>query len=173
MTRHSIFRPVILIGFMLGSLGLAFGVALAAGGKKTAPCSSPTNETVSVVIENPDHTRLVVSDVPWIENCTVALAMLNARHQEPELTFDLSYFCPWGNYVTSINGFGEAGDHFWALYVNGTFAQHGMDTEVLKAGDTVTWKVDSASATAGNKSHQAKMLEQRLRNRLDVVKKKD
>ena len=48
-------------------------------------------------------------------------------------------------FVTEINGHAaDVGKHeFWAFYVNGTQAQVGAGTYILKAGDKVEWKIET------------------------------
>ena len=139
--------------------------------RAAAPCTSPTGQTVSVLVKNPDGTQLQIPNIPWVENCTVHLAMMNAQHLDPHLRFDTSYFCPYGSFVTSIDGFQESGNHFWALYVNGTFAQLGMDTQLLNPNDKVTWEVATTTAipSTHRESTQAKMINGRLARRVDFV----
>lgn len=159
--------------FLFGMLSTGWLGDLAgpATSRAATPCTSPTGQTVSVLIKNPDGTQLLIPNVPWIENCNVHLAMLNAEQIDPHLAFSTSYFCPYGSFANSIDGFQESGAHFWALYVNGVFAQHGMDTQLLNPNDKVTWQVDTTTAIPSHRreSTQAKMIHGRLARRVDFV----
>lgn len=147
------------------------GFMTPARSRAASPCASPTGQVVSITVKNPDGTQLQIPNVPWVENCTVHLAMMNAQQINPHLLVDTSYFCPFGSFATSIDGFQESGDHFWALYVNGTFAQLGMDTQLLRPNDQVVWQVRTMAAVPEHlhASVQAKVARQRLARRIDAV----
>lgn len=52
----------------------------------------------------------------------------------------------FGVFVQSINNQTSDSDHFWALYVNGEFAQEAGDKIELEAGDEVEWRWDEVQS---------------------------
>jgi hypothetical protein len=86
--------------------------------------------------------------------------MNNAQCQSPAATFAATTYCPWGAFVTSINGVSPGSGQYWALYVNGSFATGGLDTQAVPSGATVRWQLDSSSAAISAKptSHQHHLL---------------
>lgn len=48
-----------------------------------------------------------------------------------------------GVFINSINGLAASEDSYWALYVNGEYAQQAADQIELKAGDEVKWVYQS------------------------------
>jgi hypothetical protein len=131
-----------------------------------------TGKTVAMVVANPNGTVLKVPNVPWVQNMNVHLAMRNAQSVNPKFTFAAAYYCPYGSYVTTINGFYEGGSNYWALFVNGSYAQYGIDTQLLNAGDTFSWVVESTTAVPKDNrqdSHQERLRVLHAANRLDRV----
>lgn len=49
----------------------------------------------------------------------------------------------FGTFITSINGVVPPEGSFWALYLNNEKAQTGASELILKAGDVITWKIES------------------------------
>jgi len=52
----------------------------------------------------------------------------------------------FGVYIESINGLAGDDNHYWALYVNGEYAQAGADQTILSQGDRIEFryeKIDS------------------------------
>ncbi len=133
------------------SCALVFGLSIlsfgqtATSGAETSTCVSPTGQTVSLLVKFPDGSSLSIPKVPWIQNMNVHLAMNNAQNVNSNLTYDTSYFCPYGAYVTEINGWVESGSSYWELSVNGSVSNFGIDTAVLSAGDSILWQVQTVA----------------------------
>ena len=124
------------------------------------PIPSNAQTTLTVTVDFPDGSSITVPGVPAPTACrpNVRLAMLNANYLNPKLTFQTTFYYPYGDYVTEINGWHGGGGRYWALYVNGTAASCGINSTLLNAGDTVTWKlVSTTEKSHDEKSFQAKI----------------
>lgn len=134
-----------------------------------APQACSTGKTVSMTVVNPNGTKFSVPSIPWVQNMNVHLAMRNAHSVNSKFTFAAAYYCPYGAYVTTINGLYEGGSYYWALSVNGSYAQYGIDTQLLNAGDTFTWAVEPTSTQAKDRqdTHQYRLHALHAANRLD------
>lgn len=123
------------------------------------------SSTITVTAYFPDGTNISVGGVPASTTCksNVRLAMLNANYLNSKFTFQTSYYYPYGDYVTEINGWYGSGNKYWALYVNGSSASCGIDTQTLNPGDQVAWYLISStdSEKHDEDSFQAKVFEVR------------
>ena len=68
------------------------------------------------------------------EDGATAFDLLRSNHQ---VEFDQYDF---GVFVTAINGQQANQDYYWAVYVNGEYAQVASDQLELQAGDQVEWR---------------------------------
>lgn len=64
-------------------------------------------------------------------------------NEKAEIKYDQYDF---GVFVTSINGKASTNEYYWALYVNGEYAQEASDKIILNAGDQVEWKFEELKA---------------------------
>ena len=103
--------------------------------------------TVTVTAYFPGGGSITVPNIPAAPgNCktNVRLAMLNANYLNSKFTSQTSYYYPYGDYVTEINGYYGSGTSYWSLYINGTPAKCGINTQTLNAGDNVAWYLISS-----------------------------
>jgi Domain of unknown function (DUF4430) len=179
MRRHylAILSSTTVIGLFAMGLGVVRSDDAPKAKAATAAiiCVSPTNQYVSMVVQNPNGTTQTTASIPWIQNMNVLLAMENANSINPTFSYATQYYCPYGQYVTTINKFYEGGDYYWELLVNGNYAQFGIETQPLNPGDVITWKVQGGSTPAKDKadSHQMRLLLLHRGARLDVVKSRE
>ncbi len=51
----------------------------------------------------------------------------------------------FGVFVTSIGGVESDSEHYWALYVNGEYANKAIDKYILNEDTAITWKLEKIS----------------------------
>ncbi|NEO82184.1 DUF4430 domain-containing protein [Moorena sp. SIO4G3] len=117
--------------------------AITANGPRIPWTCSGAKGTVNFKVDFPIGSDLDTY-APWIENSTVSLAMRNLS-ELGELQFKTKFSCPFGDLVTSIDSVPPGQDQFWALFINNNFSEFGIDTAILKNGDSVLWKICSSS----------------------------
>jgi hypothetical protein len=98
------------------------------------------------------------TNVPWINNMNVTVALYNANSSQPGISFQATQYCPYGSFITAINGL-SGNNYYWALYINGRFAQYGIDLQSVKAGDQIKFVYTpmrdyEEHAKKNSKSHQ-------------------
>ena len=158
--------PCGLAGLLLLAGILSFNYLGDAAAQSTEPQAKKAASTISVSAYFPDGSSIVVPNVPAPTTCNsnVRLAMLNANYLNSKVSFQTSYYYPFGDYVTEINGWYGSGSKYWALYVNGTAASCGIDTMTLNPGDVVAWQmISTTDKKHDSKSFQAKVAEVRRR----------
>ena len=99
-----------------------------------ATCGGATG-TVQFRVDFPSSSPLVTK-APWTENATVSLAMRNLE-ELGELQFETEFSCPFGDLVSSIDGVSPDKEHYWALMINDHLSRFGIDSTVLRNGDSV------------------------------------
>ena len=167
-------RRTIVIVFGLFSIALVLFVA---DGIKTPLAAlnsvhaQENSATITVAAYFPDNSSIVVPNVPASTDCksTVRLAMLNANYLNSKFTFQTSFYYPFGDYVTEINGWYGSGSRYWSVYVNGQAAPCGIDTQTLNPGDVVAWYLISTTDEKRHvgKSFQARVFEIRRKKHAD------
>ncbi|MEM8999869.1 MAG: DUF4430 domain-containing protein [Bacteroidota bacterium] len=106
-------------------------------------------------------------NIPWVEGMNVTVAMLSAQETE-SLPFTTKAYCPFGNYMVSINGIYTGSQSYWQLQVNGAPAAVGMDFQQLNANDSVNWVLTSyQSRPEVSLSHQQLMTSMHVKHVLD------
>lgn len=50
-----------------------------------------------------------------------------------------------GPFITSINGKKAGSDEYWALYVNGEYAQKGINQYTIEGDTMIEWKLEKVS----------------------------
>jgi len=118
-------------------------------------CSTNNCSSVSMTFSYNGITRSY-PNIPWISGMNVRVAILSANQQSP-FSYTTTNYCPYGGYLVSYNGYYSGSSSYWALYINGRFANYGMDFQQLKAGDQVQWVLTNYSTIkkdAKEKSHQ-------------------
>ncbi len=140
---------------------LNFTGSAKASAQNCGSCSAWSGSTVSMTIHNPNGTQTQINNIPFLSGMNVAVAMLNASCVDPSFTFKAQSYCPYGQYVTSVNGWYESSNYYWSLSVNGTVSSTGIDFTVLKAGDSISWSVQKIVVDNNTKqresSHQEKL----------------
>ena len=104
-------------------------------------------------------------DIPWVSGMNVRVAILSANQQNP-FSYSTANYCPFGGYLVSYNGYYSDSNSYWALYINGSFAQYGMDFQQLKAGDRVQWvltRISSSEKNLTKESHQSFLIAEHLK----------
>jgi hypothetical protein len=103
------------------------------------------------------------TSIPWVRGMNVTVAMSNASSSNP-LTVQTTQYCPYGSFVTAINGRVAPANSYWTLYINGQMASWGMDYQQVNAGDRITFVCIAyaslkSSKTVAKKSHQLLYME--------------
>ncbi|MEJ0021525.1 MAG: DUF4430 domain-containing protein [Candidatus Doudnabacteria bacterium] len=70
-----------------------------------------------------------------------ALELLEADHK-----VDAKHYS-FGDLVTGIDGITPDAQHFWAMYVNGSFSQLGASAYITKSTDNIKWEIDAVVDT--------------------------
>lgn len=109
-------------------------------------CQSWTCDTVTLTIEVPNQPVQTLTNVPYIKGMNVRLAFYNAAALA-NVSFGSTNFCPFGGFVTTINGYTPTGNDYWSLSINGKVSDTGMDTTLLKPNDRITWSVKTYTGT--------------------------
>ena len=141
---------LIIVLFALLSCATVWGQSC--NGCSTAGCAS-----VSLSVVYQGQTIYTNANVPWVNNMNVTTALYNAQSTQPSLLFISTQYCPYGSFVTSINGNAQQGSSYWALYVNGVFAQFGIDLQKVNPKDKiglVYTKYSDAPVAKNTKAHQ-------------------
>ena len=86
---------------------------------------------------------------------TVRQVMVNAPCASPGFSYTAPGFCPYGGYVSAINGV-SPGSSFWELYINGSPASCGLDTCQIQPNDVVYWCVYGSSCDSAATSQALK-----------------
>lgn len=55
----------------------------------------------------------------------------------------------FGSYVTAIDGVAADDAHYWALYINGQYADRGADVLITQAGDLIEWHLEQLVNNSG------------------------
>ncbi len=98
--------------------------------------------------------------IPWIQGMNVRVAMINMENI-CGWAYESSPSCPYGGYVTSINGLKAASGSYWELYINGSSASLGLDFQQLSANDAVNWVLTSYNVINNQLSANKSMTEDR------------
>lgn len=134
---RSLFRTALPTLLVLAVLGAS---TQALADSQCSNCQSWTCQTVSLTIQVPNQPPVVMSNVPYIKGMNVRLAMYNAA-----VSFESTNYCPYGGFVTTINGYTPTGNDYWSLSINGKTSDTGMDTTVLNPKDQITWSIQTFS----------------------------
>jgi hypothetical protein len=111
------------------------------------PVLAPTVDTATSVMPTPNAAPPPVADTPTTTfeyqgvNGKNALELLKASHQVQAKHYS------FGDLVTGIDGITPDASHFWAMYVNGQFAQVGASSLITKNSDTIKWEIDAVADT--------------------------
>ncbi len=98
----------------------------------TTNCSSVTvSYTINGVVTS-------CKDIPWVQGMNVRVAMIS-MNSVCGWSYISTPSCPYGGYVTSVNGKQAGSGSYWALFINGSYASLGLDFQQLSAGDVVNW----------------------------------
>ncbi|SFD99060.1 protein of unknown function [Chitinophaga sp. CF118] len=96
--------------------------------------------------------------IPWVKGMNVTVALSSANSSVP-LTIQTTQFCPYGSFVTGINNHSAPTGYYWGLYINGKFADYGIDFQKVNAKDKITFVCTSLTALkttqTSQKSHQS------------------
>lgn len=135
---------LVLTFFSLVTPVLAAPSATVAPSTQTASACSTTQGVVNLkAFDIKGNIVANVSNIPWIENENVHLAMNNAVSVSPSFSYSGSSSCPYGLLVTNINNVTPQSNQYWALYINGIRSNFGVDTAILKKNDLITWVIKS------------------------------
>ena len=112
---------------------------------QTSCGSCSTNNCSSVTFSAIYNGSTIYSNkaIPWVAGMNVTVEMSNANSSGASLTYQSTQYCPYGSFVNTINGITAASGYYWALYVNGVFAQFGIDFQQLNANDNVVFVYSS------------------------------
>ncbi len=162
-----------LSSFILTALLVTYAIA-----NSNAQCTScsPWNGATVQIEYTDTYGSLEIQNVPYYTGMNVTVAMLNSKCVQ-SYSYGVLTFCPYGNYLNTVNGYGGSAIGYWQLSVNGAISPTGMDYTVLNAGDQISWNFivtsedDMAKAnkekSKGDQSHQEMMQNMHLtmRNR--------
>jgi hypothetical protein len=145
-------KVTIIIGVLLSCLTVA---AQAQTTCTSCPASFPT---VYFYVFFPNGTSIGTT-VPVSSGAgtinTVRQVMVNAPCASPGFSYTAPGFCPYGGYISAINGT-SAGSNFWELYINGNPASCGLDTCQVNPNDVVIWCVSGVSCSTALQSEAVK-----------------
>jgi len=124
-------------------------------------CSTQSCSSVSLSVVYQGSTIYTNASIPWMQNMNVTVALYNAQSSQPvpALTFQTTQYCPFGSFISGINGNLQQGGNYWAMYINGAYANFGIDYQQLNAGDKIsfvyTQYTTSQVSETLKKSHQS------------------
>ncbi len=109
-------------------------------------CTSCTDTSCSLVTLSFTYngSTTTYQNVPWIMGTTVRTAMLSAQIQNG-FTFTTTPYCLYGDFLMSFNGVYAGSSSYWALYINGSYANYGMDFQAVNPNDKISWVLTSTS----------------------------
>lgn len=102
---------------------------------------STQKNTVSLKVVGKDGS--IISESPYpisIVGEPTAFQLLQVYLGPDKVTYEQYDF---GKMITSINGIKAEGTNFWAFYINGQSASVGADSYQLKAGDQISFQLES------------------------------
>ncbi len=73
---------------------------------------------------------------------STALDAMNTLASTTNFRFTSKNFPGMGAFVESINGKQAANEYNWSFYVNGTQAQQGISSTIVRSGDSIEWKYE-------------------------------
>ncbi len=145
-----------LSSFILTALLVTYGIT-----NSNAQCTScsPWNGATVQIEYTDTYGSLVIQNVPYYTGMNVTVAMLNSKCVQ-SYSYGVLTFCPYGNYLNTVNGYGGSAIGYWQLSVNGAVSPTGMDYTVLNAGDQISWNFIITSPDDMEKANKAKSEEQ-------------
>jgi Domain of unknown function (DUF4430) len=138
MKIFRILAAFLLIMFITGTPVYAKYAGTVASKESHGQCSS-VQDKVSLTVQMPKGGPLKLS-APWTKNATVSLAMHNLEYQK-FLKFSTKFSCPYGSLVTQINDVSPAKGQYWALLINNSLSNFGIDSATLQKNDSILWKI--------------------------------
>ncbi len=100
--------------------------------------SRPTFET-SNGSEKESSTNGEESSIFHLEATQDGQTPFSLLNKKAEIKYDQYDF---GVFVTGINGKASTNEYYWALYINGEYAQEASDKIILNIGDQVEWRFE-------------------------------
>jgi hypothetical protein len=150
-------KSSVLVALPLSVLLLLCAQGAAQAQIECTSCSTAGCSVVTMTVNVPNQPPFKMT-LPWIKNINVLTSMNNAASMSSKFTFSSANSCPWGAFVTTIQGYTPTGNAYWALYVNGEFSPVGPSTAILNWNDSFSWNVVSSSEIEADskkaKSHQ-------------------
>jgi hypothetical protein len=113
-------------------------------------CSAAGCSKVTMEVYVPGQPTQSVT-LPWVTNLNVLTAMTNATVVSPSFSFTSTSYCPWGAFISTINGYTPASPYYWELSVHGRMAAFGPSLQPLKPNDIFAWRVVNYSESAAKK----------------------
>ena len=117
----------------------------------TCGCTSPSDsgtvsgETVSA------HIKAIDAEGNDLVDRTVEVGKgtnaLEAMEKAALVRYDV--YVGMGAFVTAINNISAGSGEYWALYVDGNYADRAIDAYVLNADTNILWKMEKLSEFAG------------------------
>jgi hypothetical protein len=118
-------------------------ISLAGTTSSQSPSCGEAQGTVSFTVDfssGSDQTNIEIDDAPWTKNSTVSLVMDNLEYLG-KIEFETDFSCPYGDLVTSINSVLPGTNQYWALFINGSLSDYGIDSAILDNGDAIEWQI--------------------------------
>lgn len=106
----------------------------------SSPLNKPKIKQNETVKDNQDGTVATSYQLEADQDNQTPFELLQSS---AEVEYDQYDF---GVFVTSINGQTSTNDYYWAVYINGEYANEASDKIILKAGDLVEWRWEKMKA---------------------------
>lgn len=126
--------------FLLFTLLLISTVTLSTCSATPQQNNEEHSETIEAT-QTPENTETTQQEVQTIsltaeQDEENAFELLQSQHEVSAKTYD------FGVFIEEIDGVKNTDKNYWALYVNGEYAQKGADQTMLQKGDTIEFRYE-------------------------------
>lgn len=145
---------------LFGSLVVVCSFVIAAGASGQANCGGcPSGPYVNFYaylpggnISGPVSIYVGPGSTP-----TLSMVMNNAACAFSGFTYSGAEFCPYGEFLSTINGVSPPSGSYWELFINGSPASCGLDSCTVAPNDTIVWMIASSGVDSETVSFQRKL----------------
>jgi hypothetical protein len=88
--------------------------------------------TTPVISEDSQKNYTLTADKDNVNGLELSKSELDLKYEETS----------FGVFIIAINGIEASDDYFWALYLNGNFAEQSVDKLNLNKGDKIEWRYE-------------------------------
>jgi hypothetical protein len=140
----------IILAIVIFIVGFYFGATQ----NENTSRNTVSSDLVNIVIDSGDDTLRVFQDKAISETDTIFDALLRLQKQgDIELVYE-DYGGDLGVFLQGIDGVGVgeniSGSKWWHFWVNGTYAQVGVSSQILHPGDVILFKYMPAQERVDN-----------------------